>query len=228
MGEPVAEHLAFHFDPLCPWCWQTSRWARRLVELGAATVDWKLFSLLIQNSADGVEAVDPAAPGVRGLRTAVLVRETGGNEAIGAFYEALGMRHFHGDLESYEDEDTFRKALTDVGLDAGLYDRAMADPATWDAVVTEHRTLVDETQAFGVPTIRLDGGTGPAIFGPVVSELPTDEDAVELLTHTAWLVRYRNFGELKRERIDLDVPSAAAWRARQAAKKAAEEAKAAG
>jgi predicted DsbA family dithiol-disulfide isomerase len=215
----VAEHLAFHFDPLCPWCWQTSRWARRLVELGAATVDWKVFSLLIQNNEDGVDAVDPAAAGVRGLRTAVLVREAEGNDAMGRFYEALGNRHFH-DLEKYDEEDTFRKALTDVGLDAELYDQAMADPKTWDAVVAEHQALVDETKAFGVPTIRLDGGAGPAIFGPVVSEMPTDDDAVKLLEHTTWLVRYENFGELKRERIDLDVPSAAAWRARQAAKAA--------
>jgi predicted DsbA family dithiol-disulfide isomerase len=217
----VAEQLVFHFDPLCPWCWQTSRWARQLVGLDAATVEWKIFSLLIQNNPDGVTAVDPAAPGVRALRTAVLVRETGGNDAIGAFYEKLGNRHFH-DLESYEDEDTFRKALTDAGLDVGLYDKAMADPATWETVVAEHEALVSETKSFGVPTIRLDGGAGPAIFGPVISELPTDEDAVKLLEHTAWLVRYENFGELKRDRIDLDVPSVAAWRARQAAKAAAE------
>src|SRR5688572_23687089 len=110
-GETVAERLVFHFDPLCPWCWQTSRWARRLVELGAAAVEWKIFSLLIQNNPDGVAAVDPAAAGVRGLRTAVLVRDAGGNDAVGAFYEALGYRHFHGDLESYDDEDTFRKSL---------------------------------------------------------------------------------------------------------------------
>jgi len=71
------------------------------VDLGAATVDWKVFSLLIQNNEDGVAAVDPASAGVRGLRTAVLVRDTAGNDAAGAFYEALGNRHFHGDLEKY-------------------------------------------------------------------------------------------------------------------------------
>jgi mycothiol-dependent nitroreductase-like protein len=220
----VAEQLTFHFDPLCPWCWQTSRWARRLVELGAATVEWKIFSLSIQNNPDGAGAVDPSSAGVRGLRTAVLVRSTGGNDAVGAFYDALGTRHFHGDLESYDDEDTFRKALADVGRDSTLYDRAMADPTTWDTVVAEHSVIVSETKSFGVPTIRLDGGAGPAIFGPVISELPTDDDAVKLLDHTAWLVRYENFGELKRERIDLDVPSAAAYRARQAAKAAAAQA----
>ena len=215
----MAEHLTFHFDPLCPWCWQTSRWMRRVVELGAATVDWRLFSLSIGNSPDGVSAVDPDSPSVHGLRTAIRVREVGGNDAVGAFYEALGNRHFH-ELQKYDDPDTFRGALTDAGLDAGLFDDARADIATWHAVIAEHETLVGETKSFGVPTIRLDGGAGPAIFGPVVSEMPTDDDAVKLFEHVAWLVRYENFGELKRERIDLDVPSAAAWRARQAAKAA--------
>ena len=85
--------------------------------------------------------------------------------------------------------------------------------------------LVRETKAFGVPTIRLDGGKGHHTFGPVLSELPSDEDAVKLLDHITWLMRYENFGEFKRERLDLDVPSAAAWRARQAAKAEAERAK---
>jgi 2-hydroxychromene-2-carboxylate isomerase len=215
----VTEHIAFHFDPLCPWCWQTSRWMRRLVELGVATVDWRLFSLSIGNSPDGVSAVDPNAASVHGLRTSIRVREVGGNDAVGAFYEALGNRHFH-DLEKYDNPGTFRGALTDAGLDATLYDDALADIATWHAVIAEHEALVGETKSFGVPTIRLDGGAGPAIFGPVVSEMPTDDDAVKLFEHVVWLVRYENFGELKRERIDLDVPSAVAWRARQAAKAA--------
>ena len=44
------------------------------------------------------------------------------------------------------------------------------------------------------------------------------EFAVKLFEHVAWLARYEKIGELKRERADLDVPSAAAWRARQAEK----------
>jgi hypothetical protein len=200
---------------------------RRVVELGAATVEWRLFSLLVGNSPDGAGSVDPEAAGVRSLRAAVRVREAAGNDAVGHFYEALGNRHFH-DLESYNDPDTFRGALTDAGLDGAIYDEAMTDPATWESVVAEHQAIVDDTKAFGVPTIRLDGGHGPAIFGPVVSEMPTDEDAITLFEHVVWLVRYPNFGELKRDRIDLDVPSAAAWRARQAAKAAAAQADAAG
>ena len=124
----------------------------------------------------------------------------------------------------FDNPDTFRGALSDIGLDSELYDRALADIGTWRTVVDEHEELVRDTKAFGVPTIRLDGGKGPSTFGPVLSELPTDDDAVKLLEHVTWLMRYENFGEFKRERIDLDVPSAAAWRARQAAK-AAEAAK---
>ena len=39
----MAEEIRFYFDPLCPWCYQTSRWARRLAELGVVDVDWRVF-----------------------------------------------------------------------------------------------------------------------------------------------------------------------------------------
>jgi hypothetical protein len=66
-----------------------------------------------------------------------------------------------------------------------------------------------------VPTIVLEGGEGLAIFGPVISELPSDDDGVELWKHVSWLARYENFSELKRDRtIKNDLP-AALWRAKQ-------------
>jgi hypothetical protein len=83
---------------------------------------------------------------------------------------------------------------------------------------------VRETKAFGVPTIRLDGGTGPALFGPVLSELPKDDDAVELLEHFVWLARYENFSEFKRDRmVTLDVERARYWARKQKQKVAADK-----
>jgi hypothetical protein len=72
---------------------------------------------------------------------------------------------------------------------------------------------VDDTRSFGVPTLVLDGGDGPAIFGPVITEPPTsDSDAVELLRHVVWLARYPGFAELKRERDALpDLESVRQW-----------------
>jgi hypothetical protein len=106
------------------------------------------------------------------------------------------------------DLDGIRAALQEIGADPSLLDDALADDATWEAVVQEHEQLVDRTGAFGVPTIELDGGDGPAIFGPVIYNLPDDEEAVELWRHTTWLVRYGNFAELKRGRGGLpDLPA---------------------
>ena len=47
VGDP---RICFYFEPICPWCHQTSRWARRLEELGVVDIDWALFSLELHPS----------------------------------------------------------------------------------------------------------------------------------------------------------------------------------
>ena len=214
--------VSFAFDPLCPWCWQTSKWMRRCVELGAAEVTWGVFSLELAHHADGPEAGDPVAHGVRGLRTAIAVRDAHGNDAMGAFYAALGERYFDR-LESYDDIDTFHGALTDIGLEPELYDRAIARKATFSSLVREHKALVRATKAFGVPTIRVDGGRGPGMFGPVISEMPADDaETVAMFEHVVWLIANDNIAELKRDRTrPLDVERARQWERERAARRRA-------
>ena len=66
--------------------------------------------------------------------------------------------------------------------------------------------MCDETRSFGVPTIRLEGGQGPALFGPVISNpAESTEEAVELWRHVRWLTAYDNFAELKRDRLPPDL-----------------------
>lgn len=213
--------VSFAFDPLCPWCWQTSKWMRRCVELGAADVTWGVYSLELAHHADGPDAGDPVASGVRGLRTAIAVRDAHGNDAMGAFYAALGERYFER-LESYGDIATFHGALADIGLDPTIYDRALTRKATFTALVKEHKALVKATRAFGVPTIRVDGGRGPGMFGPVLSEVPPDDEAVELFEHVVWLIAHDNIAELKRDRTrPLDVERSRKWeRERKASERA--------
>jgi sugar phosphate isomerase/epimerase len=178
----------------------TSKWVNQLVELGEVEVaDWRVFSLELING--GEETIE-AARGFRAaaaLCTAVAVRAAAGSDAVGRFYHALDTRTWDGS-EDLRDPDTVRGALADAGLEPSLYDAAVDDPATWDAVVAEHRNVVEELGAFGVPTIRLDGGEGPGIFGPVISQVPPDDEAVELWRHVVWLTRSDNFWELKRDR----------------------------
>ena len=57
---------------------------------------------------------------------------------------------------------------------------------------------VGDVEAFGVPTIILPSGRG--MFGPVVAQAPTGEEAGELWDHVRWLIDRDGFFELKRER----------------------------
>lgn len=177
-------------------------------------VEWGVFSLAIINFGKPMEEFEPdRGRGVKALRTAIAVRDRFGNEAMADYYAAIGNRIFDG-LQDYQDDATIVAALTDAGLDEATLSDALADPATWEKLLAEHTWLTGSTRSFGVPTIQLDGPDGPATFGPVISNPPdSDADALALWHHTAWLTRYENFSELKRERtVDPDLE---AWRARQ-------------
>jgi hypothetical protein len=215
------EHVTFHFDPLCPWCYQTSRWARRLEQLGEVELEWGVFSLEVVNLEEGKDPRELEARSAPALRTALAIRDSVGAKAIGDFYAALGRRVWEAPPPPDDPVGAVRDALDEAGLDPGLCDKALADDSSWDAVLAEHRALVDRTGSFGVPTLVLDAGTGPAIFGPVISELPSDDDAVNLWRHTVGLMRYGNFSELKRTRaMPPDLPTAT-WYREKRDKKAA-------
>jgi hypothetical protein len=209
------DQVRFHFDPICPWCYQTSRWAKRLEELGEVHLDWGLFSLEVVNLKEGEDPREIETRSGPALRTATIVRRREGPGALGAFYTGLGRRIWEQAPPEKDMAAITRGSLSDMGLDPGWCDEAMADPATWDEVLDEHHALVERTRSFGVPTIVLDGGTGPAIFGPVISVLPSDEETVELWRHVSWLARYENFSELKRDRVTLPDLPAVAWRREQ-------------
>jgi DSBA-like thioredoxin domain len=175
--------------------------------MGVIELRWAMFSLELNRFEGDHADFDPVrSKSAPALRTSLLVRDTQGDEACGHFYAAVGRRYFVG-LEDLSQPDTLRAALADAGLSPETYDRALGDPATWQAVLREHQRLASELGAFGVPSLRLDGGDGPCVFGPVIREVPSDEEAVELLEHVLWLMRDSNFYELKTVRSDYpDLP----------------------
>lgn len=218
------EQVKFYFDPACPWCYVTSRWIRRVEELGAIELDWGIFSLEIVNLPAGKDPRELEARSGPALRTALAIRDSHGSKAIGPFYAALGKRLW--DQPPPPEDATamvaaVRDALQEAKLSPAIVDRVMADRSSWDAVIVEHRALVAVNSSFGVPTIALDGGAGPAIFGPVIGTMPSDDDALALWRHTSWLVRYGNFSELKRSRTRRPDLATVRWRTEQQQKQQA-------
>lgn len=207
------DRVMFFFDPRCPWCFQASRWARRLEALGEIELDWGLYCLELANlpagghDAEAVAELGVTARSATALRTAAALGAAGGSLGIGRFYRALGARVWETSEPASDRDEAVRQSAEEAGYPRDLLDRAMADPGTWDAVVAQHRALVDEKGGIGVPTLVLDGGDGPAIFGPVISHLPGDEETVRVWRHVRWLARNEDFFELKTHRpVQPDVP----------------------
>ena len=197
---------------------------RQLVELGEVTVaNWGIFSLEVNSTQKESLADSLDFRGSGALRTVITVRDAAGADGVGRFYAELGARVWD-DTKDIRDAAVIEGALVAAGLDPALHAKALADDSTWDRVVAEHRALVADTRSFGVPTIRLAGGSGPALFGPVISTVPTNEDAVPLWRSVAFLAGYDNFSELKRDRTTPPDLEAARFHAAERARKAAAEA----
>ena len=183
--------VRFHFDPACPWAWETSKWMREAARVRDLDIEWRFFSLKMVNSDRPDEAdISPA------LRTLALVAREFDNERTGRLYEAFGTRAHERD--EGRSPEVVKAAAADVGLEASFVDRALEDEDSADAVRADFHLAVDEVGCFGVPTIVLPSGRG--LFGPVLSTAPTGEDAGELWDHFSWFVERDGLFEIKRER----------------------------
>jgi 2-hydroxychromene-2-carboxylate isomerase len=202
--------IAFYFDPLCPFAWMTSKWVRQVIAQRDYTVDWRFISLRMINAKVDYDSHFPPeyeaghTAGLRLLRVAARARAQHGRDVVGPLYEAIGTRAFDSDAArtlgaAERGHRAFVEPLLDqVGLPADLADAL--DDTNWDA---ELRAETDEALSLtgkdvGTPIIHFGPPHGTAFFGPVISRLPSDEDAVRLWDHIVALARFPGFAELKR------------------------------
>lgn len=183
--------LTFYFDPACPWAWRTSLWVREVRQRQPLDISWKVFSLAIANGQS-----DPNRRNY--LRTLVLARREGGNDAVDRLYLAMGQA-VHERREDIKKQGVVEAALEKAELDRSLYSRALDDASTEEEVATEHTEASERFGAFGVPWIVLDGQDF-GFYGPVISEVPQGEAALELWRHISWLYTQPYLYEIKRER----------------------------
>ena len=210
----MASDIHFYFDPVCPFCWLTSKWVRMVQAERDLSVDWRFISLRLINEHIDYDAHFPPeyeaghTAGLRLLRVAARARHDHGLEAVDALQAALGSHIFDTPPAETADDETDRHlhgtreflepVLNEVGLPTDLADAL--DDTSWDDAI---RADGDEARALtgkdvGTPIIHFEPPDGVAFFGPVISRLPEPEQAGELWDHVVGLARFPGFAELKR------------------------------
>lgn len=217
----MAADVEFFFDPVCPYAWQTSRWVRMVVDQNGLDVDWRFISLALIN---GPEFYLDKRPGYRKghergrqlLRVAAAARSAQGREVVGPLYAAYGEQlwmqpdGYTSAMRMLDDRPSVEQALRDAGLPVALADHIHDE--SWDGLLQEETDLAFSRtgREVGTPIITYGPPDGISLFGPVISRLPSPEDAVRLWDAVTTLGTFEGFAELKRsERGPLDIPAIA-------------------
>jgi hypothetical protein len=203
--------LHFYFDPVCPFAWLTSKWVRTVAAQRDYSVDWRFISLRILNAhIDYASHFPPEyeaghTAGLRLLRVAARVRAEHGRDAVGPLYESFGTRIFDTSRDvdplsasGQASRDMLEPLLRDAGLPAGLAD-ALDDKTLDDEIRAETEEALALTgRDVGTPILHFQPPGGTAFFGPVISRLPSADEAGELWDHVVALAAFPGFAEIKR------------------------------
>ena len=205
MAENNPASVEFWFDPICPWCWMTSRWLTEVSRVRGFTVAWHPFSLKILNEGRNMSDSHRHghAKGLQALRVIEAARADHGDQVVGELYTELGERIHPGGNSDITQVIT--ESLAALGLPAELI--SAADPDTsyepgndgLDKILRENteRALELVGNDVGIPIIAVDG---VAFFGPVVTPAPTGEDALKLWDGIVMAASVPGFYEVKRTR----------------------------
>ena len=200
-----AADINFYFDPVCPFAWMTSKWIRIVQGRRDYTVDWRFISLRLINSHIDYDAHFPPAyeamhdAGLRLHRMASAVREKHGREAMGPLYLAYGNQNFETDTEESHEpgwQGTPERAAAGLPTSFAEYLDDTSRDAEIQAESDEALSLTGKD--VGTPIVHFQPPEGVAFFGPVISRLPDEAQAVELWDHVVGLANFPGFAELKR------------------------------
>ena len=164
-------------DPVCPFCWMTSRWLVRVAALRDLRIELLPISLMVKNASTPENPYPEAMVAGHGLlRVMEAVRAAGHADRLGDLYTEYGRRlHVRGEAR---------------------VDAAIA------AAMAEGLALVGDD--VGTPIIAVEHPRRPGVevglFGPVITELPDAEASLRLWDGFLAMVATDGFFELKRTR----------------------------
>ncbi|MCP5028239.1 MAG: disulfide bond formation protein DsbA [Actinomycetia bacterium] len=180
----------------------TARWV--VDEVAPArdlNITWQPISLLFKNEpAEDSDYFAPVQFTHNLLRVLESVREAEGDDAVFPLYWEYGRRIHH----DQDREFTATAALEAVGLEPRH--AAAFDDESWDV---EIRTRMDvglelAGNDIGTPIIAFDDDQGDrvALFGPVITRVPTTEQSLKLWDGFVACATVPGFWELKRTRTE--------------------------
>lgn len=200
--EPMTS-VDFYYDPSCPFCWITSRWLLRVQGERDIDITWRPFSLAMKNHelADDSQAKTEHGEPHRRAHYVLRVLEAARRQGASVIdlYSAFG-RRVHVDGGAYSDA-MIAEVLAEAGLPAELAQAAHDE--SYDAHLESEMksALAVLGDDVGVPIIVFTDGDQPqGYFGPVLNEMPGEDESLALWDGLVQLAPVRSFYELKRTR----------------------------
>ena len=174
----------FHFDVMCPWAYQTSKWIRNVRAQNGLTINWKFFSLEEVNLREGKKHPWERdwSYGWSMMRIGAILRRQSMDD-LDKWYERSG-RALHEEGKRPHDPDVARYLLEEIGMDPSIVDESLLDESTHEEIKVDHQRVID-AGGYGVPTLFF--GDHP-LYGPVLIDPPEGERAMRLWdTVVSWL-----------------------------------------
>ncbi|WP_300917313.1 mycothiol-dependent nitroreductase Rv2466c family protein [Corynebacterium stationis] len=200
----MSQSVKFWFDVTCPFAWATSRWIKEAEKVRDINVEFVPMSLSVLNDGrdldEGYANMMQAAWGPARVFAKVATEEPA---KVDELYTILGNK-VHGEEQGGKKgfgayDELIKEALADAGLDTSYAEVANTEDADEALRAFHNEAIASVGDDVGTPVIKL-GDT--AFFGPVITRIPTGEEAGEIFDAAVRLAQYPYFFEIKRSRTE--------------------------